>query len=384
MNKINYFDVLVVYTESLAVSAADALESNNTPFLLGSRNESYNVVYGYFLKVCEKYNVNAAFTTSADIVGAGSASSFWTFCNKKWVKTKALCFSNLIFDKFSPTRRGIKSRRKLLFSSEDVKSFNDPVLFGLFFDKQKTYEKLYDYSIPTISVIDGSIQSIKKACTELSQLMKHYPGTLDFSDDIIMKDRFGAGGRHIYKFKINQSERMRSVFQKNTKISFIIQPFAKFEKGFCYHDLPASTDIRIIYLNGKIVQSYIRVAKSGDFRCNEHRGGSLTYLSPREIPKELIKKSNLIAELLNNKSSLFALDFIVSNNGNIYLLEGNTGPGLDWNMSLKKNEVEAKKLIRLIVKELSVRVSQEVVNESNNKTLDLILDISPIGYSVII
>jgi len=50
------------------------------------------------------------------------------------------------------------------------------------------------------------------------------------------------------------------------------------------------------------------------------------------------------------------LDFIISNSGNIYLIEANTGPGLDWNLSIKKNEIESKKLIRIIVKEIARRI----------------------------
>lgn len=385
MNKLNYFDVLIVYTESLAASAADVSVHNLTPFPRGSRNETYNVVYGYFLEICEKYNLSAAFTTSADIVGPGLCNSFWTFNNKSWSKYNTSCFSNLIFDKFSPTRRGIKSRRKLLFSAEEIKSFNDPSLFNLFFDKQKTYDKLSDFSIPTIPVSENSLGSVESACVELKVLMDTHPGSIDFSDEIIMKDRFGAGGRHIYKFKTGQAEKMASVVRKNPKVSFIIQPFAKFDKGFCYRDLPASTDIRLIYLNGKIAQSYIRVAKQGDFRCNEHQGGALIYLSLNEIPKKLIEKSNLIAKTLNEKYSLYALDFIVSNNGNTYLLEGNTGPGLDWNMSLKKNEIEAKKLIRLVVKQLTIRVESKVeLAKERLLVADTILNLPQVGYPVLI
>ena len=170
-----------------------------------------------------------------------------------------------------------------------------------------------------------------------------------------MKDRFGAGGRHVYKFKSGESQNMLAAMERNTHVSYIIQPFAMFDKGFSYKKCLASTDIRLIYLKGKIVQSYIRVAKSGDFRCNEHQGGLLTYLSLDEIPASLVAKSSLIAKLLNKKCSLYSLDFIMSNSGVPYLLEGNTGPGLDWNMSLKKNEREAKKLIRMVVRELGAR-----------------------------
>lgn len=355
MNKITHFDVLIVYTETLASSASNGAETNTLPFSSGSRSESYNMVYGYFLETCSRHSLKVAFTTSADIIGPGYCRSFWKYKNKKWIKVSSPCFSNLIFDKFSPTNGRIRTRRSLLFSSDEIKSFNDPDLFNLFFDKQKTYEKLADHSIPTVTLEEKTLESVDHACTILAELMSNHPGSKDFSEDIIMKDRFGAGGRRIYKFKTGQSKKMLAVIQKNAKVSFVIQPFALFDQGFSYRNRPTSTDIRLIYLDGKIAQSYIRMAKAGDFRCNEHRGGSLAYLSLRDIPKNLVEKSNLISEMLNKKSSLYALDFIVSNNGNTYLLEGNTGPGLDWNVSLSRNEQEAKKLIRLVVKELTLR-----------------------------
>lgn len=352
MEKLVLFDVLIVYTESLAVSAFGTHKNVKTPF---SSSSTYNVVYGYFLEVCEQNNLKVALTTSADIVGAGLCSSYWSYKNNKWTKVNGNCFSEVIFDKFSPTRRGIKSRRELLFSSEEIKSFNDPELFNLFFDKQRTYEDLSDYSIPSVSLEGKTMADVSNACEMLMKLMSNHKNRSDFSEDIVMKDRFGAGGRHIYKFKMGELEKMFAIVHKYSKISFIIQPFANFDKGFNFQGRPVSTDIRLIFLNGKIVQTYIRMAKLGDFRCNEHQGGSLTYLSLKEISAKLIKQANLIAEELNKKS-LYALDFIMSNNGNVYLLEGNTGPGLDWNVKRQKNEFEAKKLINLIVEELALRI----------------------------
>jgi len=357
MTKLTSFDVLIVYTEKMAASASDNSVANATPFPRHSRNESYNTVYAYFLEICQNFNLTAAFTTSADIIGPGFCRSFWKYADGHWSKVNSPCFSPLIFDKFSPIRRGIKSRRQLLFSGSNIKPFNDPDLFNIFFDKQLTYQKLASYSIPTVAVNDQTLKSIDTACAALTALLATHPGSADFSPDIIMKDRFGAGGRHVYKFKTDQSPNMLAVIKKNRRISYIIQPFAKFDHGFSYHHHPASTDIRLIYLNGNIVQSYIRVAKPGDFRCNEHQGGQLTYLSLSEIPPALIARSNLIAGLLDNKCSLFSLDFIISNSGRAYLLEGNTGPGLDWNLSLIQNEIEAKKLIRLIVGEIAIRTN---------------------------
>ena len=363
MTKIISLDVLIVYNGKSALSASDKSANVNTPFPADSPNEEYNNVYAYFLKKCHQSGLIAGFTTSTDIIGPGFCRSFWQLIDTDWVKINSPCYSTLIFDKFSPTKTKGKLLRQLLFSSTKIKPFNDPDLFNLFFDKQKTYEKLPRHSITTVSLKNKTLSGLKKSRLALAKLTQAHPFSADFSSDIIIKDRFGAGGRRVYKFKPNKPQDILDIFSKKTHVSYIIQPFAKFNRGFSYNNRSTSTDIRLIYLNNKIIQSYIRVAKPGEFRCNEHKGGLLTYLPLNKLPQTLIAKSNQIAKILNKKHSLFTLDFLISNAGNIYFLEGNTGPGLDWDTSRQKNEVEAKKLIDLIVQELTVRVKKKLVNQ---------------------
>ena len=361
MTKIKHFDVMIVYSERLASSANSLSDEVLAPFPKGGNNETYNVVYGYFLTLCKNNNLKAAFTTSADITGAGRCKSYWLFENNSWIKVREPGYSKLIFDKFSPTNKKRKTSRKLLFSSKKVKPFNHPSLFKLFFDKQQTYKKLHKYAIPTVTIKDSSEESIYRALKTLNEIMSIHPHKYDFSDEIIMKNRFGAGGRRVYKFKVNKTKKMMTSMMRNEKISYIIQPFVKFDKGFSYKNAQVATDIRLIYLGGKIIQTYLRVAKPGDFRCNEHQGGLLKYISENEVPQEVETTSNKISNILNKKCSLYTLDFIISNSGNIYLLEGNTGPGLDWNLLIRENEIEAQKLIRIIVKELVMRVGQSIL-----------------------
>lgn len=356
MNKLTSFEVLIVYAEGMAISAYDKSNKSLTPFDPSGKNKDYNIVYGYFLETCEKIGLKVAFTTSADIIGPGFCRSFWTYKENVWIKNSSPCFAKLIFDKFSPKRVGTKFRRELLFSDKNIKPFNNPELYNLFFDKQKTFDELSNYVIPTVTIGENTIVNMDVACQKLVELMLVHYGIDDFSSDIIMKDKYGSGGNGIYKFKIDDRERMVRVAKKHNRATYIIQPFAKFDTGFLFKNNLESADIRIIFFGGKIVQCYIRVAKTGDFRCNEHQGGRLTYLDLNEIPINVINKANEVANILDKKCSLFTLDFIVSNSGNAYLLEGNTGPGLDWNTTIPQNEIEAKKLINLVVGELALRV----------------------------
>jgi len=356
MKKTTIFDVLIVYSDKLAASANSYSKNSIMPFTKGSNSESYNSVYGYFLEICRRNNLKAAFTTSIDIIGAGKCQSYWLFENRNWIKERKTGFSKLIFDKFSPTCKRIRISRNLLFSSEEVKPFNNSSLFNLCFDKQETYNKLRRFSIPTVSLTDDTKKSVNKMRDLLRAKIAGHPHKDDFSKEIIMKDRFGSGGRNVYKFKDFQTKRMIRLMKKHKRISFIAQPFTKFDQGYSYQNVLVATDIRLIYFEEKIVQTYIRMAQNGDFRCNEHQGGLLKYIPKKDVPSAVVAVSNCIAKIINTKASLFALDFIISNNGNIYLLEANTGPGLDWNLTIKENEREAKKLIRLIVKKLAKRI----------------------------
>lgn len=362
MKQTIFFDVLIVYNEKYCVKASSDSPKNKTPFSEKLGNESYNIVYNTFFKTCEKLKVKVAFASSADVIGPGLCKSFWDFKNDNWSKVSSPCFSKLIFDKFAPTDKIIKSHRDLLFSEPEIVPFNNPDLFELFFDKQKTYDQLAQYSIPTLSLQGKTKGEIKLVCNKLRKLMTEARFPDDFSSDIIMKDEFGSGGENVYKFKKGATEEILETVNKNKNVAFVLQPFLKFDHGFSYNNLLTTTDIRFVYLAGKIVQVYIRVAQNDDFRCNEHLGGILTYLNLDKIPPALTSRANLIATELADNSSLYALDFIVSNNKNIYFLEGNTMPGLDWNMSLKKNEREAKKLIKLVVEEVIKKVNLKKIS----------------------
>jgi glutathione synthase/RimK-type ligase-like ATP-grasp enzyme len=357
MNNPTNFEVIIVYTERMAQSANSLSSGVLAPFNKVLGNENYNLVYSYFLETCQKNNLRAAFATSADIVGPGMCSSYWLFQNKSWVKVQETGFSNLIFDKFSPSNKNLRNARKLLFSSEETKPFNDHSLFELCFDKQKSHDKLTGFSIPTVTVSDPSKKALNQAIKNLKKMVMKHQNKDDFSDEIVMKNRFGAGGRNVYKFNIDKRNNMVDILKRNRGMSFILQPFVKFDKGFSVQGPPALTDIRLIYMGKNIIQVYTRTAKAGSFKCNEHCGGLLKYISKAQLPESIINLSNSIVNVIKDENSLFALDFIISNAGNTYLLEANTGPGLDWNISIKKNEIEAKKLIGIIVGEIGKRVS---------------------------
>jgi hypothetical protein len=316
---MNKFDLLVVYSAKLAHSAGCKRVDIVSPFM-GGKNESYDTVYGYFMKVCKSQGLKAAFTTSADIIGAGKCQDYWLYKNNKWVRVNEVCYSKVIFDKFSPTNKLIKTRRKLLFSDPAVIPFNNPFIYGLFFDKQKTYQRLRKFSIPTVTIQKNTLKEIDKSLRSLTKLIKAHPSKTDFTDNIVVKDRFGSGGFDVYKSTIRGRREISEILKKHNSKSFIIQPLVNFDKGFVFDNKEVSADIRLIHLDGKFIQTYIRIAKGGDFRCNEHQGGTLKYFPKTDVPNIVLQKSRQIIKTLNRNSSLIALDFIIGTSGNVYLL----------------------------------------------------------------
>lgn len=357
MNSKNVFDVLVVYSGSIALSANRPAKVK-LPFRQTKVRNHYNNAYAYFLESCENLGLTAAFSTSSDIVDAGTCKSYWRYSDGTWKKFRKACYSTQIFDKFSPiTHKKIRGRN-LLFSSDAVQPFNNEYLASLLSDKLETYKRFPKETIPTV-VIDGTdIEAVNKAIKKLRSLLKGHQNSEDFTRGIIVKDRFGSGGNNIYKISNNFTVKIAEIVKKKSSLSFVIQPFIKFQNGYSHKGVTTATDIRLIYQNSKLVQTYIRRAKTDDFRCNAHQGGTSLYVNFKDIPKKVLTEAKKIAIDLSFENSLFALDFIQSDAGNVYFLEGNIRPGIYWDLNSKKEERMSKKLIGGITSEIALRVNK--------------------------
>ncbi|EKD80109.1 MAG: hypothetical protein ACD_40C00202G0004 [uncultured bacterium] len=357
MYGIDDLDVLVVYNASVAQSAGVPDETSLHPFLLNSARASYNESYEYFLSTCRANGLTAGLASSADVTGPGICQTYWTSTPAGWIKMSQSARSLHIFDKISPTNALRSAERTLLLSDVSVTPFNDLDLFTIFFDKLKTYTKLPEYAIPTVEIKSSKFADLKSSLHQLRDLCHNHPYSNDFSPQIILKDRYGAGGNYVYKTKDNQISEIRSLIRRHDTVSFVIQPFLYFNKGFAYQNRPAATDIRLIFHHEKLLFSYIRQAKAKDFRCNQHQGGKIIYVDKQTIPDSVHKIAKKIIRRINKPGSLYALDFVISNSGRVYFLEGNIGPGISWDINEKTDVKMCKRLIRSIVGELATRIS---------------------------
>jgi glutathione synthase/RimK-type ligase-like ATP-grasp enzyme len=356
---ITTFDLLVVYSSELAKSAASRSPAVTSPFY-HSIEPSYDEVYSYFLQACHRNHLRAAFAISADVVGAGLCKSYWLFEKGTWKKVKRAAYAELIFDKFAPVTKELSHQFELLFSSTAVRPFNEHALRRLFFDKQRTFEKFRSLTIPTVAIHGHSANSVTNAVKTLRRIMSRKNLNADFSTDLILKDRFGVCGQRIYKFGSSQMREISATLKKNATRSFVLQPFLLFDHGYRLNNQTETADIRLIYLNGRMIQTYVRMAKKGSFLCNVHQGGFLKYITRRDVPPQVFRHAAKVLRSLGNMHTLYALDFVVTNAGHPLLLEGNTSPGLDWNPDIQIDIDSSKKLIRMVVVELArlVQVSR--------------------------
>lgn len=355
MKNTDIFDVLVVYTSTIAISASQKKQLYTAPFPADSQYRECNDSYGYFLEQCQKNGLTVAFTTSVDVIGAGKAESYWEYKNKKWNAVNRNCYAEQIFEKFQPVNKLQVHKRELLFSSPSIKPFTEPYVFNLFSDKQLTYDTFSKHAIPTVTIADNSFESIDLALDELNTIIESHPHKHDFLQKWIMKDRVGSAGNNVYKIDTNAHEEIAHIMNKTKDVTFIIQPFIAFNNGYRYKDTEGFTEIRLLYHGNKMVQTYMRVSQPDGFICNETDG--TIELTRADIPQTVLKTAQKINRILNKRHEIYALDFIVSNNGNVYLLEANNSPGIDWYSQRPGNVAMNKKMINIITKELARRVN---------------------------
>ncbi|MFA5995591.1 MAG: ATP-grasp domain-containing protein [Patescibacteria group bacterium] len=346
MAKLNsVFDITVVYDAKLAHSAADVNYLETAPFAKNSAYFNCNATYQYFIEHCKKLGLRAAFTTTNDVTATGQFSSVWTH-TLKWERCKQTVSAKVIFDKFSNLQpRNQAAYYHITTAGTPPPLFHNQAMRLLFDNKLATFLMFPHYSIPTVKVTARTKTALLNASKILQTLCETHPYHEDFNTTMILKDQFGIGGNNIFKITNNDF----SAVPINTTAEFILQPFIQ-ASGFKIAHHAGNTDLRVIIFNNTVVQSYLRIAKAGEFRANAQQGGRVVYLALNDIPADVLKMIAQIKKRLPNKTTLYTLDFIKSNHGHLYFIEGNNSPGLNWFDA--EDEIRAKELIHLIVRNL--------------------------------
>lgn len=354
MSKVpQQFDLLVVLDERSAKSAANASYYEPAPFPDASTYFRSNASYEYFLKYCKSVGLKAAFSTTTDITGPGLFSSYWIFTNK-WQRVLKSAHTSFIFDKFSATdHRNTGAAKLLLSAKKPVRLFHRQEIRTIFDNKLNTHNHFPTQTIPTVAISLHSQSAVTRAKQHLRNTIAAHKNPNDFSKTFMVKDQFGSGGANIYK--VNNNKNLTQLYNNHRDINFILQPFIETSESR-FENFVGRIDTRVMLLNGKIVQSFIRIAKPGEYRANAYRGGTLIYIPLDRVPEPVVHLAMDMKKILTVKDTLFALDFIRSNAGNYYLVEGNSMPGLNW--FVPENAKHARKLMRLIIHSIQKELLQ--------------------------
>lgn len=346
------FDVVIAYDGHIAEGASDKSYRGRTPFARMGEHFEYNKSYEYFLKYCKKVGLRAGFASTTDITAKGLFKAVWIF-EKKWKRMRQLVEASIVFDKFSNQDTfNAKYDNKLKNNIHGVKYFHDPNIRSIFDNKLKTYNVFPQFAIPTAKIDITSSSTITSAQKVLSSQIKEHRNTDDFTKLFVLKDQYGYGGNNVYRVK--ELEGFLKIGKHDKLISYIIQPLI-LARGFNFSGQKGDIDLRVIVCNGKIQDCYIRIAKSGEFRANASHGGSVVYIDKSDIPKDVIKMTTSINNMLKVKDGFYALDFIKSIEGNLYFIEGNITPGLTWFND--RDEIKVKQLMRNIIDKIKVITS---------------------------
>ena len=303
------FDIAIVSDTSLCQRAKNAPE-NSKPFY--NQFNDLNIQYKFMIEAFTKYGLRATLATIDDVF-ADNIESSWIYENK-WIPIKEQTRSNSILLRYPIKGEDHLKQIKSLQSSYEIVGTLE--LFDTLSDKYKTYELLPEYCIPTVKVSTNPSENID--C-----LLQKIKGEKDFDKNkLVVKSTKSFGGKDVSAISLNPKE-LESIVNSNRKTEYIIQAFVKNLKKIKGAD-SVPYDLRLVFLNEEIIQSFYRFSKPGEFRCNYHLGGSMKYISNEDIPEVVLEKANEIDSKFKDCTFRnYSLDFFVGESEKVYLIEAN-------------------------------------------------------------
>lgn len=110
-------------------------------------------------------------------------------------------------------------------------------------------------------------------------------------------------------------------------------------------------DLRLVFVNEKLIYSYIREPEIGSFLANLAQGGSLHIVPKDKLPtslKPIIRYANNVFETFNDK--IYCIDFMFDENERPWIVELNSMPGLYFTSQEKPYMIEMYKEIIALFK----------------------------------
>lgn len=234
----------------------------------------------------------------------------WAYRNGKWLKIETPVKPDLIFDKIMGKRDFSLFNKKMRIQSK-VKIFNNPLFRTILDNKLSQYIILSDFM--AASFLANNENELKSVIKKIE------------SSKVVLKPLYGSGGFGII------IEEKNKIFKNKIMYPVLAQEFIKSTGGIPgFSKKKEISDLRMIYMNHKLIYALSRIAKAGSLFTNFHQGARAVLVPDKFISAEVKKMSNAIVKKLSIfPEANYSLDFIFSDSGKPVLVEMNTTPGFD-------------------------------------------------------
>jgi len=248
----------------------------------------------------------------------GVMDKAWKFDGENWLKVEDVELDG-VFDKFH-FDEGTKGVKQSMAESPGI--INNPELEELCKDKLMTYERFSEFVPETRKALQSNIN-----------------GMLEEYGKVVLKPRFayGAEGIHI----ISEEDELPDI--ENDE--YIVQRFVDASNGI-EGLVEGSHDLRAILVDGEVKGCYVRYNEDSEI-SNVSQGGVKEAVSIEEFPESALDIIDKVNSEIEFSPSLFSVDLFFDPEGNPWIVELNSKPGLNF-----FGEEELKNQITPIMKTL--------------------------------
>jgi glutathione synthase/RimK-type ligase-like ATP-grasp enzyme len=184
----------------------------------------------------------------------------------------------------------------IFFPNKEVSS---KVLNGIEFkklcsDKFAMYEFLGEENMKKTYSVEG-LERLREVLLEINSSAKYF-----------LKPKNGLGGKGIH---FGYPGELANV-ELSGNSEYVLQEFVNTSSGI-KNIVKGLHDLRVVFVNGKIVWSHVRSPQKGSFLSNVSQGGAILEIDPEKIPVKILEKANLIQDKIERKYGkvIFSIDF---------------------------------------------------------------------------
>jgi glutathione synthase/RimK-type ligase-like ATP-grasp enzyme len=298
-------------------------------------NKDYQYSYEYFYDICLKNGIQM-YRASYEWYDYKNHlfKHAWIFEGKggRWKKVNDIK-PDLVYDK-------TKARMEVYFKKELIEEhypFINDLAFTKLIDDKFTTSLLFSKWSKKSWVIKNN--------SELEAVLKNIKST-----KLVAKPLSESGGNGIH---IVDKKKHASVPQINS--SYIVQDFIDSSGG-----VPGISrnmhDLRLVFVNDKLIYSYIREPQKGSYLANLAQGGNLIIVPKNKLPKSLnpiIRHASEIFETFQPR--IYSIDFMFDEKKRPWVVELNSMPGLYFTPEEKPHMLEMyHELLKVFKKKLDI------------------------------